>query len=168
MPRPRIKKLVPANRSPGLPWLISRRIGRDAGVCPISEVHVRKKIGVMAGALFMIAFCCEARDLEVRIDYGKGRAPRTVTVAVGEHDTALTALMKAADVATRPVGEYVFVVAIDKVEGKRGEMAWYYALDGRPAKTLAFRQTLDDDVKSMVWTYVRDVCSREVDAPDRH
>jgi hypothetical protein len=104
----------------------------------------------------------------VRIDYGKIRAPRTVTVVVDKDDTALTALMKAADVATHPLGEYVFVVAIDQIEGKRGEMACYYALDGRPAKNLAYRQTVGEDVKSMVWTYTRDACSGDVDVPKEH
>lgn len=127
---------------------------------------MRRKIEIillLAGALSLIAGLCQARDMEINIDYGNIRQARTVTVSVEEGDTALTALMKAAEVATHPLGEYVFVVAVDHVEGKRGDMAWYYTLDGKPAKNLAFRQPLGAATKSMAWNYTRDVCSAKVD-----
>lgn len=116
-----------------------------------------------AGAWFLTALCCQARNLEVNIDYGSIRPARTVTVNVEQGDTALIALMKAAETATHPAGEHVFVVAVDGVEGRRGDMAWYYTLDGRPAKQLAFRQALDEEVKSMAWNYTPDVCSGKAD-----
>jgi hypothetical protein len=119
----------------------------------------------LAGALFAGTVCSYAQALEIKIDYGKTRPSRTVTVALEKGDTALMALMKAAPVRTDPVGEYVFVTAIDGVEGKRGDIAWYYTLDGKSAKNLAYRQTLDADVKSMCWALTRDVCSEKVDGP---
>ena len=45
--------------------------------------------------------------------------------------TALTALQSVAEVKTHPVGQYVFVTAIDSVAGQRGIKAWYYKVNGK-------------------------------------
>jgi hypothetical protein len=76
--------------------------------------------------------------------------------------TVLEVLQAVATVKTHPVGQYVFVAAIDGIEGKRGEMAWYYTLDGKSADELAYSKVLNG-TERIRWVYKKDVCSWKVD-----
>ncbi|MCK4249427.1 MAG: DUF4430 domain-containing protein [Candidatus Omnitrophica bacterium] len=98
----------------------------------------------------------------VEIDYGDIRPSRTFEVPWVKDRTVLEVLLIVATVETHPVGQYVFVFSIDGVEGKRGEMAWYYTVDGKSPGKLAYSNVLDD-AKHIKWVYKKDVCSCKVD-----
>lgn len=102
------------------------------------------------------------RNVIVEIDYGNIRPPRTVEASFIKNRTVLEILQAVAKVETHPVGQYVFVVSIDGVEGKRGEMAWYYTVDGKSADKLAYLNVLDN-ANYIKWTYKKDTCSEKVD-----
>jgi hypothetical protein len=104
-----------------------------------------------------------SKNIVVEIDYGEVRPFRTVEVPRIKGRTALEVLQLAAEVKTHPVGQYVFVISIDGVEGKRGEMAWYYTVDGKSADKLAYSNIVGDNVGHIRWVYKKDVCSRKVD-----
>lgn len=139
---------------------------------------MRKKAGIIAAAVFCIlsvvafAACAKEQSLAVNegnekvvveIDYGDVRSSRTVKVPWVEDRTALELLQAVAEVKTHPVGQYVFVTAIDGVEGKRGEMAWYYTVDDKSPGKLAYSKVLDGTERVIKWTYKKDVCSWKVD-----
>lgn len=105
----------------------------------------------------------DSKNIVVEIDYGVVRPSRTVKVPCVQGKTALEVLQSMATVETHPVGDYVFVAAIDGVAGKRGEMAWYYTVDGRSADKLAYANVLTNDVQCIRWVYKKDVCSEKVD-----
>lgn len=108
----------------------------------------------------------ENKKIIVEIDYGDIRPTRTVEVPRIKGRTALEILQVVAEVKTHPVGQYVFVVSIDGVEGKRGETAWYYTVDGKSADELAYSNVLND-AERIRWVYKKDVCSWKVDGkPD--
>uniref|UniRef100_UPI00321674DD DUF4430 domain-containing protein n=1 Tax=uncultured Draconibacterium sp. TaxID=1573823 RepID=UPI00321674DD len=76
----------------------------------------------------------------------------------GKGLSALEALQFVAEVDTHPVGEYVFVSAINGVEGIPNKSVWYYTINGKPAKKIAINQPLKKgDV--VTWIYKQDVCS---------
>lgn len=103
------------------------------------------------------------QKVNVVIEYGDGQPPRTVEAAVAPGQTVLGVLQTVATVETHPVDQHVFVTAIDGVQGKRGEMAWYYTIDGRNADQLAVAKVVDHQVGQITWTYRQDVCSCKVD-----
>ncbi len=98
----------------------------------------------------------------VEVNYGDLRASRIVEVFRVKDRTALEVLQTVARVETNPVGQYVIVTAIDGVEGKRGELAWYYSVDGKPAGESAYSNVIND-VSRMSWAYKKDLCSLKVD-----
>lgn len=104
-----------------------------------------------------------SKNIVVEIDYGEVRPFRTVEVPRIKSRTALEVLQAVAEVKTHPVGQYVFVISIDGVDGKRGEMAWYYTIDGESADKLAYSNILDDNAGRIRWVYKKDVCSAKVD-----
>lgn len=104
----------------------------------------------------------KGKKIAVEIDYGDARSPRTIETTWMEGRTALEVLLRVAEVKTHPVNEHVFVISIDGVEGKRGDMAWYYTVNDKPAKKLAYSNVLTD-ANSMKWEYREDVCSKTVD-----
>jgi len=97
----------------------------------------------------------------VEINYGEQKPAETIQVECSGEMTALEALQHAANVQTHPVNEFVFVVGINGVEGVRGEMAWYYTVNGEKP-TLAIRQQVKAG-DTISWRYVKDVCSCTVD-----
>ncbi|MCK9264147.1 MAG: hypothetical protein WDA72_10495 [Desulfomonilia bacterium] len=103
------------------------------------------------------------KELVVTIDYGKSKPARTLHVPLIKGKTVLETLQTAAAVETHSVGPFVFVIAINGIEGKRGEMAWYYTIDGKRVGELAYTKVLDGTEGSMQWTYTKDVCSWTVD-----
>ncbi len=103
------------------------------------------------------------KKINVVIEYGNGQPSRTVAAAVRPGQTVLGILQTVATVETHPVDQYVFVTAIDGVQGKRGEMAWYYTIDGKKADKLAAAKVVADQTKQITWSYQKDVCSCTVD-----
>jgi len=104
----------------------------------------------------------DSKKIVVGIDYGDVRPARTIETTWEKDRTALEILQSVATVETHPVGEFVFVISIDGVEGKRGEMAWYYKVDGESPGKLAYSNVLDD-AEHIKWVYKKDVCSWKVD-----
>lgn len=94
----------------------------------------------------------------VVIDYGPVREPRRVEIPLVRERTALAVLQSVAKVTTRPAGSYVFVIAVDDLESKPGETAWYYEVDGKPAGELAYTKVLNG-TRTIRWIYKKDVCS---------
>ena len=98
----------------------------------------------------------------VEVDYGTNKPAKVVEVEWSENMSALEALQKSSIVVTHPVAGYVFVTSIDEVAASRGNMAWYYKVNGESATNLAISQPVNpDDVVS--WLFVEDVCSKTVD-----
>ena len=105
------------------------------------------------------------KSVAVEINYGDLRPSRTVEVPRAEGKTVLETLQVVATVETHPVGQYIMVTSIDGVEGKRGEMAWYYTVDGESADKIAYSKKVDD-AKHIKWDYKKDVCSEKVCSVD--
>ena len=104
----------------------------------------------------------DSKNIVVEIDYGDVHPSRTVEIPWVKDRTVIEILQTVATVETNPVGQHVFVISIDGVEGKRGEMAWYYRVDGEPADKLAYSNVLND-VERIKWVYKKDDCSWKVD-----
>jgi hypothetical protein len=114
---------------------------------------------------FITIFCVVARadeKIKVRIDYGNARQSREANTQWKEGITALEALQSVAHVKTHQTGNYVFVTSIDGVKGSRGDMAWYYEINGKRADKLAYERILHKG-DSTRWIYTMDVCSSKVD-----
>lgn len=104
----------------------------------------------------------KGKKITIEIDYGSVRPSRTVEIPLVKGKTALEVLQTVAVVETHPVGQYVFVTSIDGIAGKRGEMAWYYTVDGKSPKELAYSKVING-TEHIKWTYKKDVCSWRVD-----
>lgn len=102
------------------------------------------------------------KNIILEIDYGGVLPSRTIEVSVVKGKTVLDVLQTVATVETHPVGQYVFVTSVDGVAGKRGEMAWYYTIDGMPPGELAYSKDIEN-AKHMKWIYKKDECSWRVD-----
>lgn len=102
-----------------------------------------------------------SKNIAVVIDYGNVQASRTIEVPSLKGRTILELLQTIAEVKTHPVGQNVFVTSIDGVEGKRGEMAWYYTVDDKSPGKLAYSKILDGTERIIKWAYKKDVCSKE-------
>lgn len=113
--------------------------------------------------LFMCfsTFAEKGKTVTIEINYGEQKVAETIEVACDGKMTALEALQHAADVKTHPVNQYIFVIAIDGVEATRGDMAWYYTVNGETPK-LAYQQPVKAG-DTISWRYVKDVCSCTVD-----
>ena len=104
----------------------------------------------------------DSKKIVVEIDYGDVRSSRTIEALRAKDRTILEVLQTVATVETHPVGQYVFVISIDGVKGKRGETAWYYTVDGKSAGKLAYSNVLND-AGHIKWVYKKDICSWRVD-----
>jgi len=119
-------------------------------------------------AILILIFSCERKTtinegvIVVEIDYGTQKKMKTTPVICAEGTSALVALMKTAEVITHPVGNHIFVTAIDSVKGERGVTAWYYKINGESAKELAVTNLLSIG-DTLRWVYKEDVCSKTVD-----
>ncbi len=102
------------------------------------------------------------KTISVEIDYGDRRPSRVVEHVYQSGETVLEVLKSVAEVETHYAGMYNMVVAIDGIEGVRGDMGWYYRVDGEPAKQTAAR-FVPEGVKAIRWVYKTDVCSGKVD-----
>lgn len=110
-------------------------------------------------------FAAKGKFITVEINYGEQKKTETIQVECPKQMTALEALQHAADVKTHPVNEYVFVTAINDVAGVRGDMAWYYMVNGEKPQLAITQIVKAGDVIS--WRYVKDVCSCTVDGPKK-
>ncbi len=110
-----------------------------------------------------VAATLVGKKINVVIEYGNGQPARTIAAAVAPGQTVLGVLQTVAMVETHPVDQYVFVTAIDGIQGKRGEMAWYYTIDGNKADKLAAAKVVADNTEQIRWSYQKDVCSCTVD-----
>lgn len=98
----------------------------------------------------------------VVLNYGKDKNTKQIKVDYIKGMTVLQALQSVAKVETYAKGKYVFVTSINEVKGKRGNMAWYYKINGKSPKELAFyRKIHPNDI--IEWRFVKDVCSKTVD-----
>ena len=130
-----------------------------------------QKLKFIAMFVVVLAICnvkvwavnSESNNIVVEIDYGKVLPSRTVEISRVEDRTVLEILQTVAKVETHPVAQYVFVTGIDEISGKRGEMAWYYKVNGKSADCLAYSKVVDDQIKHIKWVYKKDVCSGTVD-----
>lgn len=148
-----------------LPATLKRKIKRKI---------MRKFTAVLVGTLLVLGVltifssnqgtaAVAAKKINVVIDYGNGQPSRAVEAAVTPGEIVLGLLQTVATVETHPVDRYVFVTAIDGVQGKRGEMAWYYTIDGNKADKLAAAKVVADNTERITSTYQKDVCSCTVD-----
>lgn len=97
----------------------------------------------------------------VNISYG-AKPTATKEVRFTTEITVLEALQKVATVETHPVGERVFVSAIDSVRNVLGKNAWYYKVNGVSAQKLAISNPVRNN-DTITWIYKKDVCSTKVD-----
>ncbi|MEK7308710.1 MAG: DUF4430 domain-containing protein [Nitrospirota bacterium] len=137
---------------------------------------MRRKVGIIALVVFCIISVAtlslraenqssgseNAKKIVLEIDYGGIQPSRIVEVPLVKGKTVLEVLQTVATVETHPIGQYVFVTSIDGVAGKRGEMAWYYTIDDKSPKELAYSKVLEGK-EHVKWTYKKDVCSWRVD-----
>jgi hypothetical protein len=97
------------------------------------------------------------KTVTVTIDYGGARPVRSVTTAYRPGINALQLLQQVAAVKTYRLGEHTFIRSIDGLEGKRGEMGWFYSVDGVSAKRVAGKRILTD-AERMTWRYKVAAC----------
>lgn len=132
-------------------------------ITSLFRVSVLTAIILISGGISQdFALAKEKQGIVVEIDYGNIQPAVAINVPQAKGRTALELLQAVAEVKTHPVGEYVFVTAINGVEAKRGEMAWYYQIDGKPADKLAY-SNLVDTANYLKWEYKKDRCSAKVD-----
>jgi hypothetical protein len=110
-------------------------------------------------------FAQKNNTITVNIDFGGKTENIEMTVNFKNDITALEALMHTATVQTHPVNNYVFVDEINGIENIKGKNAWYFTINGKPAKTLAIHCNLakGDVVK---WIYKKDVCSKTIETKE--
>lgn len=110
-------------------------------------------------------FAQKNNTITVNIDFGGKTDNIEKTVNYKNDITALEALLHTATVQTHPVNNYVFVDEINGIENIKGKNAWYYTINGKPAKTLAINCNLakGDVVK---WIYKKDVCSKTIETKE--
>ncbi|UCD15062.1 MAG: DUF4430 domain-containing protein [Candidatus Omnitrophota bacterium] len=104
-----------------------------------------------------------SKNITMEINYGDVQPSRTVEIPWIEGRTVLEMLQTVAEVETHPVGEYVMVTSIDGIKGKRGEMAWYYKVNGKSADKIAYSKIANGS-EHIQWVYKEDVCSLKVDS----
>lgn len=109
--------------------------------------------------LGLSAFAGNGEKVTVEIDFGSTSHPKLkIETNWKEGLSALEALQFVAEVKTHPLGQYVFVDAIDGVKGEPNKSVWYYKINGEPAKKIAINQPLESGDK-ITWIYKQDVCS---------
>ncbi|MCY1720116.1 DUF4430 domain-containing protein [Prolixibacteraceae bacterium Z1-6] len=121
-----------------------------------------KSVLLFVFLLAFVAFNAEAKEpqkVTVEIKYDENNSSLLkIETDWREGLSALEALQFVAKVNTHPVGSYVFVSAINNVEGVPNKSVWYYTVNGEPAKKIAINQPLKKgDV--VTWIYKQDVCS---------
>jgi hypothetical protein len=115
--------------------------------------------------LHLNLFASNKNEIKVIIDFGGETENIEKSVSFENNITALKALLHTATVQTHPINDYVFVDAINGVENIKDKNAWYFTINGKPAKTLAIICNLakGDVVK---WIYKKDVCSKTIETKE--
>jgi hypothetical protein len=103
----------------------------------------------------------DGKQVTLAINYGKTKPSRTVITPLIKGQTVLALLEAVAEVETYTVEPYILVTSIDGVKGTRGEMAWYYKIDGAYADQLASTKTLEGEAY-IEWIYQTDTCSDSI------
>jgi hypothetical protein len=125
---------------------------------------MNKKI-ILLISVCVLAFALQAQQkVAVAINYGGMKPNATYEVLWEENMTALMALQHCAEVLTHPVGDYIFVTAINDVKATVGVKAWYYRINGESANVLAFRYFVKPG-EQITWIYKKDECSGKVQKP---
>ncbi|MDG6004777.1 MAG: DUF4430 domain-containing protein [Candidatus Brocadia sp. BL1] len=120
--------------------------------------HMMKALGIFIFFVILPAAYSASQDVTIEINYGGIQQNRETKTTWKPGITALESLQSVAKVETRKIGDYLLVVSIDGVEGKRGEMAWYYDLNGKHATSVASKYVLQEG-DHLKWIYTKDVCS---------
>jgi len=97
------------------------------------------------------------KSIRIEIDYGGLHPARMITTDYTAGMSALKLLKQVAEVRTYELGSFVFVKSIDQIESKRGEMGWFYSIDGVTAKKIADSYLLYD-AEEMRWSYRVEAC----------
>jgi len=97
------------------------------------------------------------KSIRIEIDYGGLHPSRMITTDYTAGMSALKLLKQVAEVRTYELGSFVFVKSIDQIESKRGEMGWFYSIDGVTAKKIADSYLLYD-AEEMRWSYRVEAC----------
>ncbi len=115
--------------------------------------------------LSSISVFAKSNKIKVQVNFNDEAINIEQTVDFKDNITALEALQYVAKVQTHPVDNYVFVDAINKIYNIKGKNAWYFMVNGKPAKTLAIHCNLakGDVVK---WIYKKDVCSKTIETKE--
>ncbi|MFN3531364.1 MAG: DUF4430 domain-containing protein [Candidatus Brocadia sp.] len=120
--------------------------------------HLNGILGIFVIFAFLPAAYGASQGITVEINYGGVQQNREVEITWKQGITALEALQSVAKIETWKAGEHLLVTSIDGVEGKKGDKAWYYDINGKRATSFANKCILNED-DHMRWTYTRDVCS---------
>ena len=120
--------------------------------------HLKRILGIFVIFVLLPAAYGASQNITVEIDYGGLQQSRKVEIAWKQGITALEALRSVTKIETKQAGEFILVNSIDGVEGKNGDKAWYYDINGKRATSFANKCILNED-DHMRWTYTKDVCS---------
>ncbi len=120
--------------------------------------HFGRVVGGFIFFIFLSTAFCANRNVTVEIDSGGLHQNREVEIPWKQGITALEVLQSVAKIETKQSDEFIFVNSIDGVEGQRGDMAWYYDINGKRATSLAYKRILNEGDR-MRWEYTKDVCS---------
>ncbi len=120
--------------------------------------HLKRILGIFVIFVLLPAAYGASQNVTVEIDYGGLQQSRKAEIAWKQGITALEALRSVTKIETRQNGDSVFVTSIDGVEGKNGDKAWYYDINGKRATSVANKCILNEGDR-MRWEYTKDVCS---------
>ena len=120
--------------------------------------HLKRILGIFVIFVLLPAAYGASQNITVEIDYGGLQQSRKVEIAWKQGITALEALRSVTKIETKQAGEFILVNSIDGVEGKNGDKAWYYDINGKRATSFANKCILTEG-DYMKWEYTKDVCS---------
>mgnify|MGYP001587061634 FL=1 len=120
--------------------------------------HLKRILGIFVIFVLLPAAYGASQNITVEIDYGGLQQSRKVEIAWKQGITVLEALRSVTKIETKQAGEFILVNSIDGVEGKNGDKAWYYDINGKRATSFANKCILTEG-DYMKWEYTKDVCS---------
>lgn len=124
---------------------------------------------ILYNFLLLILLSCKHKNAENNMDkmivvqWGDSSHVNNSTVKWNNGMTALSALQSVANVETHPVGLHIFVISINDIKSKRGETAWYYKINGKSPKVLAFKNYIEAN-DTVSWIFKKDICSPKFDS----
>lgn len=96
-------------------------------------------------------------EVIVEIIYNSQNPNEIKNVKWFEGITALQALQECAKVLTYNVSKYVFVGAINDIQNKKGDQAWFYKVNGQYGKITSFTNIIAKG-DTVTWIYKKDDC----------